>query len=109
MCKDIIINFIRNGKVVPKDVYALIETDEPALREQIDSRSTVHREKKDVPEQEKVDTEEIGVQCEPIPHLLKTKEADPYVAFDLITDQRSSIERESPSRAQHFIRTENPS
>ena len=33
MCKDIIINFIRNGKIVPKDIYALIETDEPALRE----------------------------------------------------------------------------
>ena len=38
MCKDIVINFIRNGKVVPKDVYSLIESDEPSLLDQIEIR-----------------------------------------------------------------------
>ena len=39
MCKDIVINFIRNGKVVPKDVYSLIESDEPSLLDQIEIKS----------------------------------------------------------------------
>ena len=33
MCKDIIINFIRNGKMVPRELYQLVESDEDALRD----------------------------------------------------------------------------
>ena len=59
MCRDIVINFIRNGKVVPKEVYSLIESDEPSLLDQIELRPIVDtRETRET-------REEVGVQCDP--------------------------------------------
>ena len=68
LCKDIVINFVRNGKVVPRELYMLIENDENALLNREDSRQSDKRPDKRPMMKESVErlsTEEIGVQCSP--------------------------------------------
>ena len=96
MCKDIIINFIRNGKMVPRELYQLVETDQNALREQSPSESSQHRSNVN---EERLDTESVGVQCDPLPPIEQTQNThgtDPYVAFDLNQLRDTSGEHEIP-------------